>query len=154
VPQDTAAPAAETPDTGFSLGPGDLASLGWRLGLVILVIAGSIVALRWWARRMAAPRSTTGFLRVIDTLPIGSNRTIHLLALGDRVIAIGATQQQITMLEALTPDEAARVLALAESTGDPLPLGEFAAQLIESLRRHDRPTAAPRETVIGARPRD
>jgi flagellar biogenesis protein FliO len=103
---------------------------------------------------MAAPRSTTGFLRVIDTLPIGSNRTIHLLALGDRVIAIGATQQQITMLEALTPDEAARVLALAESTGDPLPLGEFAAQLIESLRRHDRPPAAPRETVIGARPRD
>lgn len=147
---DSAAPAA-APEAGFSLGPGDLVSLGWRLGLVALIIAGSIVGLRWWARRMAAPASTTGFLRVVDTLPISSGRTIHLLALGDRVIAIGATPQQITMLEALTPEEAARVLAAADAKNDPLPLGDFAAQLLDSLRRTEQ--RAAREPVIGAEPR-
>lgn len=135
---------------GFSLGPGDLLSLGWRLVLVAAVIGGSIVGLRWWARRMAAPRSTTGFLRVVDTLPIANGRTIHLLALGDRVIAIGATAQQITMLEALTPEEAASVLAAADARRDPLPIGDFAAQLLESLRRRESRAAA--EPVIGAEP--
>ncbi|MEJ5221013.1 MAG: flagellar biosynthetic protein FliO, partial [Tepidiforma sp.] len=147
---DPGAPAAGT-EAGFSLGPGDLISLGWRLGLVALIIGGSIVGLRWWARRMAAPASTTGFLRVVDTLPISSGRTIHLLALGDRVIAIGATPQQITMLEALTPEEAERVLAAADAKNDPLPLGDFAAQLLESLRRGEQ--RAAREPVIGAEPR-
>lgn len=155
VPQNTTdQPAVEPPQSGFSLGPGDLASLGWRLGLVVIVIAGSIVVLRWWARRIAAPRSTTGFLRVVDTLPIGSNRTIHLLALGERVIAIGATQQQITMLETLTPEEAAHVLTLARAQSEPLPLGEFAAHLIESLRRHERRPTTPPEPIIGIQPRD
>jgi len=137
---------------GFSLGPGDLLSLGWRLALVAAVIGGSIVGVRWWARRMAAPRSATGFLRVVDTLPIASGRTIHLLALGDRVIAIGATAQQITMLEALTPEEAARVLAAAEARSDPLPLGDFAAQLLESLRRRESRAAAG-DPGVGAEPR-
>lgn len=155
VPQNTAdQPVSEPPQAGFSLGPGDLASLGWRLGLVVIVIAGSIVLLRWWARRIAAPRSTTGFLRVVDTLPIGSNRTIHLLALGERVIAIGATQQQITMLETLTPEEAAHVLTLARAQTETLPLGEFATQLIQSLRRHEPQPTPPQETIIGLQPRD
>ncbi len=156
VPADPS-PLAETPltdpgaETGFSLGPGALLSLGWRLGLVALVIGSSILGLRWWARRMATPASTTGFLRVVDTLPISSGRTIHLLALGDRVIAIGATPQQITMLEALTPEEARRVLAAAEAKKDPLPLGDFAAHLLDSLRRTEQRT--PPEPVIGAGPR-
>ncbi|MCL6645351.1 MAG: flagellar biosynthetic protein FliO [Dehalococcoidia bacterium] len=153
VPAQDAPPApgeAPADGAGFSLGPADLLSLGWRLALVAAVIGGSIVGLRWWARRMAAPRSATGFLRVVDTLPIASGRTIHLLALGDRVIAIGATAQQITMLEALTPEEAASVLAAAEARSDPLPLGDFAAQLLESLRRRDSRAAA--EPVIGAEP--
>ncbi|WP_322795803.1 flagellar biosynthetic protein FliO [Tepidiforma sp.] len=151
VPGDAA--PAEPASSGFSLGPGALASLAWRLALVVIVIAGSIIGLRWWARRMAAPRSTTGFLRVVDTLPIANGRTIHLLALGDRVIAIGATAQQITTLNELTPEEAARVLAEAERAS-PAPLGEFAAQLLESLRRHQTPAATPpADPIIGAEPR-
>ncbi len=146
-----AAPPAES-GSAFSLGPSDLISLGWRLGLVIIVIAGSVVGLRWWARRMAAPRSTTGFLRIVDTLPVGNGRTIHLLALGDRVIAIGATQQQITPLEPLTPEEAARVLAAADAPRDPLPIGEFAAHLLESMRRSDRVARTSRDAVIGGDP--
>ncbi len=143
-------PPAES--AAFSLGPSDLISLGWRIGLVIIVIAGSVGGLRWWARRMAAPRSTTGFLRIVDTLPVGNGRTIHLLALGDRVIAIGATQQQITPLEPLTPEEAARVLAAADTPRDPLPIGEFATHLLESIRRSERAARPTRDTFIGGEP--
>jgi flagellar biogenesis protein FliO len=145
-PADVRAPGT---GAGFSLGPGDLISLAWRLALVVAVIAVSIFALRWWARRMAAPRSPTGFLRIVDTLPISNGRTIHLLALGDRVIAIGATPQHIAMLEELSPDDAAQVLAAADATRDPLPLGDFAAQLLDSMRRTAGRSTAGRDPVIG-----
>jgi len=44
---------------GFSLGGGELVSLAWRLGLVIIIIAVSIVGLRWWGRKAAVPAVTT-----------------------------------------------------------------------------------------------
>ena len=155
----TAGPAAgqETssgPDssTGFSLGGGELISLAWRLGLVIIIIAVVIVGLRWWGRKAAGPRSTTGFLRVIDTLAISNGRTIHLVALGDRVIAVGATPQQLTLLNELTADEAGLVLAESANTSGQ-PLSQFAAELFQSMRRNSR-NAPPRrsEAIAGIEP--
>lgn len=128
---------------GFSLGGGELVSLAWRLGLVIAIIAVSIVGLRWWGRKAAGPRSTTGFLRVIDTLAISNGRTIHLVALGDRVIAVGATAQQLTLLNELSEDEALRVLA-DSSTASDQPLSQFAAELFQSMRRSAQRSAPHR----------
>ncbi|MCC6267657.1 MAG: flagellar biosynthetic protein FliO [Dehalococcoidia bacterium] len=135
----TDAPAAETQpeaggSSGFSLGGGELVSLAWRLALVIVIIAVSIAALRWWGKKTAGPKSATGFLRVIDTLAISNGRTIHLVALGDRVIAIGATAQQLTLLNELSEDEASRVFADA-ARPDEVPLGQFAAQLFDQMKR-------------------
>lgn len=144
--------AAEDSSTGFSLGGGELVSLAWRLGLVIVIIAVSIVGLRWWGRKAAGPRSTTGFLRVVDTLAISNGRTIHLVALGDRVIAVGATAQQLTLLNELSEDEALRVLAEA-STASEQPLSQFAAELFQSMRRGSQRTTGHRsEAVIGLDP--
>ncbi len=140
---------AEDSSTGFSLGGGELISLAWRLGLVIIIIAASIVGLRWWGRKAAGPRSTTGFLRVIDTLAISNGRTIHLVALGDRVIAVGATPQQLTLLNELSEDEAVRVLAQSANTSDQ-PLSQFAAELFQSMRRSSRNVSPRRsETITG-----
>lgn len=137
---------------GFSLGGGELVSLAWRLGLVIIIIAVSIVGLRWWGRKAAGPRSTTGFLRVIDTLAISNGRTIHLVALGDRVIAVGATAQQLTLLNELSEDEALRVLA-DSSMASEQPLSQFAAELFQSMRRGSQRTPGHRsEAVIGLDP--
>ncbi|MFN8615619.1 MAG: flagellar biosynthetic protein FliO [Dehalococcoidia bacterium] len=134
---------------GFSLGGGQLFSLAWRLALVIVIIAASIAGLRWWGKRTSGPRSTTGFLRVLDTLAISNGRTIHLVALGDRVIAVGATAQQLTLLNELTEDEAAKV---NEQTAKPeeQPLSQFAAQLFEQMKRTTGRAPSRRvETVIG-----
>lgn len=148
----TAAATADTTDEGggFSLGGGQAASLILRLGLVALIIAGSIVGLRWWGKRTAGPRSTSGFLRVVDTLAISNGRSIHLVALGDRVIAVGATAQQLSLLNELSDDEAARVRDMTAQ--DPTqPIATFAAELFQSMRGMQRPgTRTPRnESVIG-----
>jgi flagellar biogenesis protein FliO len=140
---------ADSGSKGFSLGGGQLFSLAWRLALVIVIIAASIAGLRWWGKRTSGPRSTTGFLRVLDTLAISNGRTIHLVALGDRVIAVGATAQQLTLLNELTEDEAAKV---NEQTAKPeeQPLSQFAAQLFEQMKRTTGRAPSRRvETVIG-----
>lgn len=141
----------EAGSSGFSLGGGQLVSLAWRLALVIIIIAASITGLRWWGKRTQGPRSTSGFLRVVDTLAISNGRTIHLVALGDRVIAVGATAQQLTLLNELTEDEAARVFT-ETARPDEQPLGQFAAQLFEQMKRSTgRGTHNPaqNETIIG-----
>jgi flagellar biogenesis protein FliO len=141
------APAAKT-GSGFSLGGGDAVSLAWRLALVVVIIAVSIVGLRWWGRRTSGPRSTTGFLRILDTLAISNGRTIHLVALGDRVIAVGATAQQLSYLNELNDDEAARVLA-AVPARETQPIANFAAELFQSMRGTSGGTT--RRSAVAAR---
>ena len=146
---DQQTPAAESTGSGFSLGGGQIVSLAWRLALVVIIIAASIAGLRWWGKKTQGPSSTTGFLRVVDTLAISNGRTIHLVALGDRVIAVGATAQQLTLLNELTEDEATRVNAdLARPSEQPI--SQFAAQLFEQMKRSTGRGTSPRsEMVIG-----
>lgn len=131
----TATPAARTTTggAGFSLGGGDLFSLAWRLVLVAIIIGVSIVGLRWWGRKTAGPKSTTGFLKVVDTLAISNGRSIHLVALGDRVIAVGATAQQLTLLNELTDAESSEVLT-QQPQGADQPLAAFATELFQQMR--------------------
>ena len=84
----------------------------------------------------------------MDTLAISNGRTIHLVALGDRVIAIGATAQQLTLLNELTEDEANRVFVDAAKP-DEQPISQFAAQLFEQMKRTAGRGATRSETVIG-----
>lgn len=133
---------------GFSFGAGDAASLAWRLALVALIIAVSIAGLRWWSRKASSPSSATGFIRIVDTLGISNGRTIHLLALGERVIVVGATAQQLTFLSELSADEAAQVQAQTGKPAD-VPLASFAAELFQSMRRAPgRPPEGERSVVI------
>lgn len=135
---------------GFSVGGGQAASLILRLALVAVIIAGSIAGLRWWGKRSSGPRSTSGFLRVVDTLAISNGRSIHLVALGDRVIAVGATAQQLSLLNELTEDEAERVRTM--TAVDPMqPLATFATELFHSMRgtQRENPPAPRNESVIG-----
>lgn len=128
----TATPASGV-SSGFSLGGGQAFSLAWRLGLVIVIIAASIIGLRWWGKKTSGPRSATGFLRVLDTLAVGNGRTIHLVALGDRVIAIGATAQQLSFLSELTGDESSKLLESLANQPDQ-PIAAFASELFQSMR--------------------
>jgi flagellar biogenesis protein FliO len=139
---DTAAEPA-----GFSMSGGEAFSLAWRLALVAVIIAVSIAGLRWWGKRTSGPRSVTGFIRVIDTLAISNGRTIHLVALGDRVIAVGATAQQLTLLNELSDEEAAAVLAALPQQPQQ-PIASFAAELFQSMRGSQRPHGGLRRDIV------
>jgi flagellar biogenesis protein FliO len=123
---------------GFSLSAGGAVSLAWRLALVALVIAGAVVGLRWWGRKAMSPRSTTGFVRIVDTLAISNGRTIHLVALGNRVIVVGATAQQLAYLNELTGEESDDVLARLARNDETTNISGFAAELFQSLRKENR----------------
>jgi len=142
---------AAAADGGLDLGVA-VVFLHFLLALVIVIIAVSVAGLRWWGKKAAAPRSTTGFLRIVDTLAISNGRTIHLVALGDRVIAIGATPQQLSFLNELSEEEAAEVMAgLSQAAGQPI--SQFAAELFQSMRRGSRTNPGARaEAVIGGSP--
>lgn len=150
APGGATTPAETSGSGGFSLDAADLASLAWRLALVVVIIGASVAGLRWWGKKAAAPRSTSGFIRVVDTLAISNGRTIHLVALGDRVIAIGATPQQLSFLNELTGEEAMEVMSGVAAAANQ-PISQFAAELFQSMRRGTRHGAGPRvEAVIGA----
>jgi flagellar biogenesis protein FliO len=128
------AQAPKSSSSGFSLGAGQAVSLAWRLALAATIIGVSIAGLRWWGRKTSGPRSVTGFIRVVDTLSISNGRSLHLVAMGDRVIAIGATAQTLTLLNELTPDESETVLARAPAEGQ-ASLAGFATELFHAMRR-------------------
>jgi flagellar biogenesis protein FliO len=147
---DDGAEGASEP-AGFSLSAGGTVSLVWRLGLVVLVIAGAVVGLRWWGRKAMAPRSTSGFLRIVDTLAISNGRTIHLVALGDRVIVVGATAQQLAYLNELTADESDDVLSRLVRDEQASSLGGFASELFQSLRKENQRSSTQAAQVVGER---
>ena len=131
--------------SGFSLGGGQAFSLAWRLALVVIIIAASILGLRWWGKKTSGPRSATGFLRVLDTLAVGNGRTIHLVALGDRVIAIGATTQQLSFLSELTGEESSKLLESLATQPDQ-PIAAFASELFQSMRGNRSKGGPPHDT--------
>ena len=141
-------PSPSKGSQGFSLGGADAVSLAWRLLLASVVIGAAIVGLRWWGRRQSSPRSVTGFLKVVDTLAISNGRSIHLVALGERVIAVGATAQQLSLLDELSDDEARHVLDDVAHP-PPQPIATFAAELFDSLRNGRRQAPRQDEFVIG-----
>lgn len=145
----TPAAAAAPSHGGFGLGGGQAVSLAWRLLLVAIIIAVSIFGLRWWGKKTSGPRSGTGFLRILDTLAISNGRTIHLVALGDRVIAVGATAQQISFLNELTEQEASNLFDSIPKSSEQ-PMAQFATELFQTMRRKTVSRTPAREDALYA----
>ncbi|MEX2446400.1 MAG: flagellar biosynthetic protein FliO, partial [Dehalococcoidia bacterium] len=102
-----AAMATSTPAFAQEAAPGaggiagyglwDWLSLVVRIGAVLLVIWASVLAMRWYVRRMngeAGGRSARQ-LQIVETRALGPNRALHLVRLGDRAVLIGATAERI-----------------------------------------------------------
>ena len=81
-------------------GKSDTRRLFYRMMVSVLVVFILGAAAIYFSRRFG-PRITnlTGRqIHVIETVRIGSNRTIHLIEVGGQMILIGATNEQITKL--------------------------------------------------------
>lgn len=144
-----AAPQGE--DTPISLeGGGEQAASGGG-GLIRTVVGLAIViaviyGLYWVLRQVKASREATasgGGLSSIASLPLGTNRAVHVVRAGNEVLVLGATEHGITRLRAY-PEQEARAAGLLDDPGviDVAPLPErralpalpAAGNVLESLR--------------------
>jgi len=78
-----------------------------KLGVVVLVIYGSLWALRvvLFQRRPLTGQST--FVQVRESIPLAPNRMLYLVELGSKMLLLGATEQQISLLGEVNKGELA-----------------------------------------------
>jgi len=78
----------------------DWIGLTFRMGAVLLVIWASVMAMRWYVRRMTgeANGGLTRALQIVETRALGPSRALHLVRIGDRAVLIGATPERINAL--------------------------------------------------------
>ncbi len=144
---------------------GDWLGLGLRLGLVLLIVWGVVMAMRWYVRRMSGVTSGGGGrqLQVLETRALGPNRSLHLVRLGGRAVLLGVTPERINqLLEIDDPDEVER-LSVAITQAEPRPgslraivggLGHTIARLRTARGRAAEaanygPTGALRPSAVG-----
>lgn len=96
---------------GFSAG--DMAGLALRLLLVAGIIAGSLFVLKLYSQKLRTVSGSTGVVRVLDTLGLASGRVVYVLDAGEKVLLIGATQTQISLLGEITGKETITALRTA-----------------------------------------
>lgn len=103
-------------------GAWDWISLTLRIGAVLLVIWGSVVAMRWYVRRMNGEASggLTRAMQIVETRALGPNRALHLVRIGDRAVLIGATPERINaLMEIDEPGELEQIFAGHHDTTRP-----------------------------------
>lgn len=67
--------------------------------LVILLIVGlGIVARRWMS---GAPRGNNRQMQVVETLILNPKRSLHIVQVGEQLLLIGATDQNINLISEL-----------------------------------------------------
>jgi len=75
-------------------------SLALVCGLAYLIIRFGLA--RWLKRQ----RATAAALEVLETLPLGGRRAVHLVRSLDRLLVIGSTDQSVSTLADLGPGSA------------------------------------------------
>jgi flagellar protein FliO/FliZ len=82
----------------------------------LAVVIGVIYGLTWILRQIKSSRESaaegTG-LETMATLPLGGNRSLHLVRAGDEIVLVGAAEHGVTPIRTYSPAEA-RSLGLLE----------------------------------------
>jgi flagellar protein FliO/FliZ len=101
-------PANDSLPTLTSFGTGDLWSSVGRLGLTLVAVLGLIWITMWLARRVLkgriAGRGESG-LRVRERLFLAPKKSIEIVSVGGRMLVLGVTENQISMLTELAPGD-------------------------------------------------
>ncbi|MEW6581946.1 MAG: flagellar biosynthetic protein FliO [Actinomycetota bacterium] len=136
--------------TGLTGGAGGtLLRMGVGLAVVLLVIGAVWYVLRRirTSRYPEMDARGTSLIDVLATTPLGPNRNLHVVRVGDGLVVVGATEHSITPVVRLTGDEAE---ALAKDLLAPDARGAFTPSA--GSRRPDArfraPVTAPDATVL------
>ena len=114
------------------------------LAVVVVALYGGLYLLKRMMtnRRFAASQDAT--LEVMESAYVGPKKMVSLVRVGKKAILIGVTDQQISMLTELDPDETTAILA---QTSRPK-VAESFGQLFKKTTDKFRETRAKKEHVI------
>ena len=123
---------AKTPSS--SAGPGGGSIVRTIVGLAVVI--GVIYGLTWVLKQVKASRASAAGgagLETLATLPLGTNRTLHLVRAGDEVVLLGAGDGGVTPIRTYT-ERQARDLGLLEASLPEAEIVEPAGGLLGRLR--------------------
>lgn len=111
----------------------------WQGVLRLVIGFAIIVPLVYFVTRLygraALGASSRRALALVETLPLGANRAICLVKVGERLLIVGATSQHISLLAELShPDEIARLMARFEE-GRSSSMTAWQKELAQARRR-------------------
>lgn len=81
------------------------------LGTLVVVVA--VLALAYWVTRLIGqkssgiPGSGSGNLRILEQLVVGKDQRLLVAQVGERVLLLGVSPAQVTLVTELSADEAA-----------------------------------------------
>jgi len=121
--------AGAGPDEAPRLATGGGAGGGMRVLLGLVVVVAVIFAVWWLLKRTNRGRvpgtgkaGRSGLVTVLSTTPVGPNRNLHLVRVGEDVLLLGATEHGINALHTLDHETARDQGLLPESPDDDLAL--------------------------------
>lgn len=117
------------------------------LGFLIAITVGGVLLVRFAARRRVGS-GPARHLQMIESLPLGLKRSLHLVRLGDQVLVVGSHEQGLTAvtsvpiahLPGLLEAEARVEAAIAEPATPPggVPFAQAFAHAVQSVLGRDR----------------
>jgi flagellar protein FliO/FliZ len=132
--------AAEGPATSASGSGGGGGIVRMVVGLAVVI--GVIYGLAWILRQVKAAKegpATGGGLEQLSSLPLGPNRSVHLVRAGSDLVLLGAAEKGVTPIRTYTEAEAraAGLLAVEEDQlALPAPASAAApTSFVEALRQ-------------------
>lgn len=136
LPSDSGAPAKGTSHVGV----GGASIVRTIVGLAIVI--GVIYGLHWVLKQVKASRQATASgdnLEDLATLPLGANRSLHLVRAGAEVVLVGVGEAGVTPIRTYTEDEARVLGLLSEDDGlagydTPAPASSFWGRFLSEVR--------------------
>jgi flagellar protein FliO/FliZ len=110
-------PSADQTQAAASGGGGSLVRTFVGLAIVLAVIYG----LYWVLKQVKASRESAASgdgLESVATIPLGSNRSLHLVRAGRELVLLGVSEQSVVPIRAYSEEEA-RALGLIGMNGQP-----------------------------------
>ncbi|NEM05339.1 FliO/MopB family protein [Geodermatophilus normandii] len=107
----------------------------WMLIRLILSLA-FVGGVLWFAARLAKKRglgSSGGLVEVVARQRMGRASTVNVLRIGDRVLVVGATEEQVTLLAELDGDAVEATLAERAAAG-PAPAADGSQRPVVAAR--------------------
>lgn len=116
-PEDESTLALAEPDW-----PALLLDVGAKLLLTAGLAYASVYLLRRYVVRVGGPRRTAR-ISVVETVPLGQHRALHLVRVGGKSILLGATSSQISLLaEIADPDGDTATMPARQAAGSAEPM--------------------------------